>query len=232
MDYRIAVCDDEEVSAAYVGKLVMDWAEKNNVIAETELFSSAEAFLFQYEEQKKYDILLLDIEMGEMNGVELARVVRAGNREIQIVFITGYMEYIADGYDVEALHYLMKPVKEEKLYEVLTRAAGKLKINEQALLLESRGEMVRVPYYDIRYAEVHRNYITVHAAEEYTVKRTLKELEEELDNSFFRTGRSYLVNLRFIRKITKTEAVLKDGTSVPVSRGMYEPLNRAMIQYF
>ncbi|HBA63222.1 MAG TPA: DNA-binding response regulator [Lachnospiraceae bacterium] len=232
MAFHIAICDDEAASAEYIRKLTAKWAGEKGYAVEMELFPSAEAFLFQYEEEKKYDILLLDVEMGDMNGVELARKIRRGNREVQIVFITGYMEYISDGYEVEALHYLMKPVRPEKLGEVLTRAVEKLKKNEQALLLEGKDEMIRVPFYEIRYLEVQKNYVTVHAEEDYTVKRTLRELETELDDSFCRTGRSYLVNLQFVRRITRTEVILKDDTALPVSRGMYEPLNRAMIRYF
>ncbi|MDE5823643.1 MAG: LytTR family transcriptional regulator, partial [Lachnospiraceae bacterium] len=84
----------------------------------------------------------------------------------------------------------------------------------------------------IRYLEVQRNYVTIYAEEPYTVKKTLGELEKELDESFFRTGRSFIVNLQFVKKITKSQVFLKDGTQVPLSRGLYEAVNRAMIAYF
>ena len=74
--------------------------------------------------------------------------------------------------------------------------------------------------------------MTVQGAEAYTVKKTLSELEEELDESFCRTGRSYIVNLRFVKKITRTQVILKDGKELPLSRNFYEKINRAMIQYF
>ena len=74
--------------------------------------------------------------------------------------------------------------------------------------------------------------MTVHGAEAYTVKKTLNELEEELDESFCRTGRSYIVNLLFVKKITRMQVVLKDGEEIPLSRNFYEKMNRAMIQYF
>ncbi len=82
--------------------------------AELLRFPSAEAFLFHYAEDKSCDILLLDVEMGAMNGVELAKRIREENDALQIVFITGYTDYIAEGYDVSALHYLVKPVSREK----------------------------------------------------------------------------------------------------------------------
>lgn len=229
MTYRFALCDDEPTELAFLERIVLRWADTNSFAVSISGYSSAEAFLFQYAEDKTFDILLLDIEMGKMSGVELARKVRAENKAIQIVFITGYMEYIADGYEVEALHYLIKHVTERKLLEVLDRAAEKLGHNEKALILNLGAESVRVPLYKIRYLEVQRNYVTVHAAEDYTLKSTLGLLEKELDNRFFRVGRSYIVNLRFIKRITKTEIFLSDGSIIPLPRGQYEAINRTII---
>ena len=232
--YKIAVCDDNPADADYVADIIRRWAQARAVLMEIERFPSAEAFWFQYEENRCYDILFLDIEMEPegMNGIELAAKLRKNDSSIQLVFVTGYMEYIADGYDVEALHYLLKPVTEEKLGSVLARALERVKAREKELFLQTTDGSVRVLNSEIRYLEVQRNYVTIHAAEEYTVKRTLGDLEKELDESFFRTGRSCIVNLRFVRKITKTQVFLKDGAQVPLSRGLYEGINRAMIQYF
>lgn len=232
--YKIAVCDDNPADAGYVADVIRRWAQARAVLMEIERFPSAEAFWFQYEENRCYDILFLDIEMEPegMNGIELAAKLRENDSSIQLVFVTGYMDYIADGYDVEALHYLLKPVTEEKLGSVLARALARVKAREKELFLQTTDGSVRVLNSEIRYLEVQRNYVTIHAAEEYTVKRTLGDLEKELDESFFRTGRSFIVNLRFVRKITKTQVFLKDGAQVPLSRGLYEGINRAMIQYF
>lgn len=232
--YKIAVCDDNPADAGYVADVIKRCAQACAVLVEIERFPSAEAFWFQYEENRCYDILFLDIEMEPegMNGIELAAKLRTNDSSIQLVFVTGYMDYIADGYDVEALHYLLKPVTEEKLGSVLARALERVKVREKELFLQTTDGSVRVLNSEIRYLEVQRNYVTIHAAEEYTVKRTLGDLEKELDESFFRTGRSFIVNLRFVRKITKTQVFLKDGAQVPLSRGLYEGINRAMIQYF
>lgn len=199
---------------------------------QVEIFSSAEAFLFAFEENQDFDLLFLDIEMGGMSGVELAKKLRQMGAGLQIVFITGYMDYISEGYDVEALHYLMKPVTVEKLGAVLDRAMERIKTRERELVLTLPGSIVRVPLCEIRYIEVLKNYVTVHAAEDYSLKKTLNELKKGLDDSFLQIHRSYIVGLRCIKRVTKTEVILKDNTILPLSRKLYNDLNQALIHYF
>lgn len=229
MALHIAICDDSSTDSEYVRTLLAEWARLRAQDVRAEVFSSAEKFLFHYEDDRSYDILLLDIEMDGMDGVTMARRIRKGNEAVQIVFITGYSDYIAEGYDVAALHYLMKPVGREKFFAVLDRAAEKCRRNERFLALEAGGELVRIPLYEIRYLDVHQNYVTVHAKQDYTVKRTLGEFEQELGDGFFRAGRSLIVRLGCIRRVTKTDVHLDDGSTLPLPRGVYEPLNRAII---
>lgn len=231
MAYRVAIVDDSVKDAEFVLGILNRWAELRQANIQAEVFPSAESFLFQYAEEKEWDILLLDIEMGAMDGVTMAKRVRQDNEAVQIVFITGYSDYIAEGYEVAALHYLTKPVNREKLLTVLDRAMEKRKQEERCLNLASCGEMVRLPFYEIRYLDVHQNYVTVHAKADYTVKRTLGDFEKELDDRFCRVGRSIIVNLKYIQRVTKTEVRLSDGTVLPLPRGAYEPLNRAIIQH-
>lgn len=231
MAYRVAIVDDSSVDAAFVKDILNTWARNRQVVVQPERFDSAEKFLFRYADDKAWDILLLDIEMGAMDGVTMAKKVRAHNEAVQIVFITGYSDYIAEGYEVAALHYLMKPVNKDKLFSVLDRALEKRKQEERCLNLESAGEMVRIPFYEIRYLDVRQNFVTIHAKQEYTVKRTLGDFEKELDDRFSRVGRSMIVNLKYIQRVTKTDVYLSDGTILPLPRGAYEPLNRAIIQH-
>lgn len=230
MNCTVAICDDAAADRDYLQALVKRWAADRGHRVELTLYPSAESFLFRYAEDKDVQILLLDIEMGPMDGVSLARTLRKENDAVQIVFITGYLDYVADGYEVEALHYLMKPVKEEKLFAVLDRAVEKLHSNQRTLLLELPGEVVRLPVYQIRSAEVQGNYVTIHAKTDCTVKMTLSELEAQLDDNFFRLGRSALVNLGCVARVSKTAVTLNDGTVLPLPRGAYERINRAIIQ--
>ena len=147
--------------------------------------------------------------MGVMDGVAMARKLRRENKTVQIVFVTGYSDYIAEGYEVEALHYLLKPVKEEKLSAVLERAVEKLCKNEKVLNLENAGELLRIPVYQIRYIDADM-------------------LAE--DERFFRVGRSAVVNLSCISKVTKKDIYLNDGSVVPLPRGAYEKVNQAIIR--
>ena len=119
---RIAICDDSAQDAQFVKNMVVHWAKSRKTELHAEIFSSAESFLFHYAEDKDFDILLLDIEMGTMDGVALAKRIRKDKDAVQIVFITGLSDYISQGYEVLALHYLIKPVQEEKLFGVLERA--------------------------------------------------------------------------------------------------------------
>ena len=229
MKYKVAICDDSDADRRYIMDMVRSWASAAGHEVQIDGFPSAESFLFRYAGESDYDILLLDIEMGAMDGVTMAKELRKSNDTVQIIFITGYSDYISEGYEVAALHYLMKPVNEEKLCLVLDRAAEKLAKNERVLNFEVSGEMVRVPIYQIRYADVLGNYVTVHAQTDVTVKMTLGELEKQLDERFYRVGRSALVNLTQISRVTRAEIRLNDGTAIPLPRGAYEVIKRAII---
>ena len=229
MKYKVAICDDSDADRRYIMDMVRSWASAAGHEVQIDGFPSAESFLFRYAGESDYDILLLDIEMGAMDGVTMAKELRKSNDTVQIIFITGYSDYISEGYEVAALHYLMKPVNEEKLCLVLDRAAEKLAKNERVLNFEVSGEMVRVPIYQIHYADVLGNYVTVHAQTDVTVKMTLGELEKQLDERFYRVGRSALVNLTQISRVTRAEIRLNDGTAITLPRGAYEGVNRAII---
>ncbi|MDE7282512.1 MAG: LytTR family DNA-binding domain-containing protein [Lachnospiraceae bacterium] len=228
MSIKISICDDSSEERASINNLVQEWARQSGTDISVYEFPDAEAFLFEYEELAP-DVVLLDIEMPGMNGVELAKRLREGNKLIQIIFITGFSEYISEGYEVAALHYLLKPVSREKLFSTLNRALEKQESDGRKIVLENSMETVLLPINEIRYIEVNKNYITVYAEGSYTVKRTLKEIEMELDERFLRVGRSYIVNMLFISRVTRTEVFLRSGESVPLPRGAYETVNRAII---
>lgn len=233
MIYKIAVCDDEQAEIAYLTKIVSAWAKQSGSVAALSAFESAEAFLFHYTEQKNYDIILLDIEMKEMNGVELARKIREENESSQIIFITGFPDFISEGYEVSALHYLMKPVKEEKLFEVLDRAAKNLGRKEKAVLFAVDGETVRIPESRIVSVEAFAHTSRICTTDgTIEVNMSISDVEKKLGTHFARCHRSYIVGLKYITSITKAEITLDDGTKLPLSRGKSNAVNQAFIRYF
>ena len=233
MTYRIAVCDDSAADAAYVSKTVDTWASARRVTSLLEVFSSAEQFLFHYAEDKAFDILLLDIEMPAMNGIDLAKRIRRENESVQIIFITGFPNFVAEGYDVSALHYLMKPVNKEKLFSVLDRAAATLQKAERVLLLPVDGETLRLRVSSIAYAEAAAHSVMI-ATENgvLSVKKSFSEVESLLGEGFVRCHRSYVVNLKHIARLSRTEVILDDGQALPLSRSAAVSVHKAFISYY
>jgi DNA-binding LytR/AlgR family response regulator len=230
---NIAICDDEQKQAQYIKMLVKKWADENAIKTNAEMFCSAENFKAALIAGKKFDCLLLDIQMGGQNGVELAKELRKNDEKLIIVFVTALPDFINDGYDVFALHYLMKPVNEIKLFEVLGRAAKSISKNITAVFLPAEGGQVRVPLENIIYVESLAHFSEVATINgTFTIKMPISELERQFDKSFARCHRSFIVNLKYVDKITKTDVILDDGSAISLSRRLYGDFNKALIQYF
>lgn len=233
MTYKLAIIDDSTIDQEYISSLVNHWSANTELTVQIKTFPSAEAFLFQYEVEKDFDILLLDIEMGAMNGVELAKKIRQENEMVQMVFITGFPDFMAEGFEVSALHYLMKPVKEEKLQEVLHKAVHNLAKVEKRLKVVYDRQTEFVPLKNILYIEAQKQYVEIHTTDQtYRVKASLSETETELDEFFFKCQRSYVVNLKYVNKIKSDCVILKNGEEIPISRGMAEKIGKEIIHLF
>ena len=230
---RIGICDDEPLAIDYLTSHLQEWAKSRNCVLQLSAFSSAEQFLFEYEAEQNFDVLLLDIQMGAMNGMELARRIRNTDCEVQLVFISALTDYLSDGYEVAALHYLLKPVKPEKLCAVMDRAVQTLRKAEPFLLVTADQTTKRIPVSSIIYAEAFAHYIRITTkTETFELRENLFALEKKLGNLFVRPHRSYLVNLRDIHTITKTEILLDNQQSIPLSRYNYQKINQAFIEYY
>ena len=233
MAFRIAIVEDSDIDAEYEQGIVKAWAKERETDVRIRRFVRAESFLFCYEDDKAWDILLLDIEMGAMDGVALAKRIREENEEAQIIFITGFPDFMAEGYEVSALHYLMKPVSDRKLYSVLDKAVGNLNKNEKQLILSFNRQTQLVPLRGIMYIEAQKQYVAVHTESgEYRRKTSLAEMEKELDEYFFKCQRSFIVNLRQVLRIHSDRVVLKNGAEIPISRGMASKIGKEIIRLF
>lgn len=231
---NIAICDDEKLQIELLKKYVEAWAKKFNIKVKIEAFYSAESFEFNWSMDKKYDILLLDIQMSGINGIELAHRIRKNDKLLNIIFITAISDYIGQGYDLDAINYLIKPIKEEKLYECLNKALDKITIEEKSVLIESDGEIIRLKQDDIIYIEAFSHYVDIVTTEyKYTIRKNIGLIEKELEeNPFVRCHRSYIVGLKHIKKIGKDNLELDNGHMVPVSRRQLANTSKAFIRYY
>lgn len=231
MKYRIAICDDEQNQIEYITSIVASWSAHEGHGCEIRTFASAEAFLFEYEEDKAYDILLLDVEMKNINGIELAKRIRKDNNRAEIIFITSHFEFVGEGYEVDALHYLIKPISAEKLTQVLTKAAEKISVEPPSVVISCEGETVKLYEADIRYVESFLHYIVIHTKDkEYKIKENISVFENRVSDDFYRVHRSYLVSLKYITRISRTSVNI-GNTELPLSRGKYDDINRAFIEH-
>ena len=235
MDYSIAIVDDVLQDREYIAGLVYLWAQEKGHTVTLKTFPSSEAFLFAREESKKTEMLLLDIDMGAMNGVELAKELRQVQKDtmLQLVFITGFPDFIAEGYEVDALHYLIKPVVPAKLFSVLDKAVTNLAKVEKHLRVTYDRRMDFIPLSKIYYIEAQRQYVLIHAEDgEYRMKTSLAETKGALDEYFFQCQRSFLVNLRYVAQVKNNCVILKNGIEVPIGRGMAEKVGKEIIKLF
>ena len=233
MAYRVAIIDDDHVDAEYVQRILDAWAKERQAGVQAQRFASAESFLFHYAEDKAWDILLLDIEMGTMDGVSLAKKIRKENESVQIVFITGFVDYISEGYEVSALHYLMKPVKQDKLFVVMDRAVVAIEKTERVVLLSVGGEMFRLPVGEVEYVEAFSHTVAITTATDtIQVKMYISDIDKMLGDGFSRCHRSYLVGLKHIARLSKTEVILDSGKVLPLSRSAAPQVHKAFISYY
>ena len=229
---HLTICDDEPVEIAYLTNLVQTWATTKGIDVSITTFNSAENFLFAYEDMKNLDILLLDIQMGGMDGMDLARHLRSRNEDAQLIFITGFPDFMADGYDVSALHYLMKPVKPDRLFAVLDKAAAGVDVQEAELLVQTAEGIVKVAHKDILYLEAFAHYVQIYTKNGgLQTRANLGDIAAVLGDGFVRCHRSYVVGLRHISHMAKADVILDSGAAVPLSRRMAGDVNRAFIKF-
>ena len=204
MKLKIAICDDERVQTDYLKTTVTEWARINRHLCDIKTYPSAEAFLFDYGEDKSVDILLLDIEMKGMSGVELAKSIRRENNTVQLIFVTGFYEYFSDGFDVSALHYLIKPATKDKLYPVLDRAADNLAYRERSVLIDTPDGEVKIPLADIIYIEADKMYVNIVTVKhKYRSRMAFSKITDMLDDTFTRFSAPTPSGFKYVRKISK-----------------------------
>lgn len=242
---KIAVVEDEKPHAAMLMGLLEAWLKKNKVEFCIREFPNAASFLFEWEQDQAWEVLFFDIQMPGLSGVELARRIRKENRRIALVFVTGITDYLLEGYEVEALHYLVKPVDEAKIDSCMERVFRRCRELEkrEAILTEARelvdGEKssrinLRLMPEDIVYIEAATHNTELHTAEKcYVVREGINVWRERLPEEVFCScHRSYLVNLLYVAQLEKEAVILDDGRQIPLSRKNYKDVNQAFIRFY
>lgn len=232
MPITIAICDDNEEHSAELRRLLGEWAADKPFALIIDEYASAENFLFQYPD-KPCSLLLLDIEMKKLNGMELARKLRADGDMLPIVFVTGYADRMNDGYEVEALHYLLKPVDKDKLFAVLDRYVKK-RVPENEIMLECEEGTLHVSPDMITHCEAmgKKTVVRLSDGKALDCAAGISALAKLLPDCFAACHRSYIVNLRFVRSIGKAELTLDGGGMIPISRRLYKDINEKFIAYY
>ena len=237
---NIAYCEDEKIQLEYMEQLIRKWADERKSTAIYFGYGSAKELLFEHPDSFPFDLLFLDIDMDGMDGMALAKEIRKWDKNLPIVFLTNRSEYVFEGYEVGALRYLLKPVEESKFFSLLDDISSALGKEKHYLIENVDGETVKIPIDTIYSVEAKGHYICVHtSARDYEYKKNFSEIAEELTNSqlgqekeFISTHRSFLVSLAAVERVLRTECILSDGSSVPVSRNAYKSVNEAFIRYY
>lgn len=231
---KIAICDDEQPIREYLKKLTEKCTE-----AEVSVFADGEELLA---DQVEYDVILLDISLNQdhdtntLNGMDVAKKIREESDAI-IIFVTALKEYVFEGYDVGAFHYLLKPVDEQKFIEVMDKAISQIQRekNAEPLIIKIDGNYIRIPVNNIIYAENEARKIVLHIKnmkeETYSFYEKMEVLESKLGENFFRSHRGFLVNLQEIVQYDNTTIELKNGEKVFLSKQKYNDFVTAYMNY-
>ena len=218
---RIGICDDLADARLVLRSAVERVLENRKVQGQFFEFSSGETLLRWYDRHAgELDVVFLDIELHELDGMETARRLRAADAGLQLVFVTGYADHVFDGYSVGALGYLMKPPKQEQLEAVLDRAqAALVRELDRAYVCRSGDTHYRIPIANILYfASDRRQVRCVTEGRAYTFYGKLDAVAQEVGAAFVRIHQRYLVRAGAVDRLEGGEVVLRTGERLPVSR--------------
>ncbi len=225
----IAVCDDQLLECLEISARIRKLMGEMGISCVVEQFGSGQELLKVLE---RFDLIFLDILMTGMDGMETARRCREMAFEKTLIFLTSSRSYVWDAYDVEAFHYLIKPVDDGKLKSVLRRAVDKERRACRDYIVVSRERQRRKIFLDsVWYFEIRGRQIDVHQDREiFTYYEQIGILEKQLEGrSFFRCHKSYLINLKHVEVYNRREAILENGEKIAIARRRYEAFCQAVL---
>ncbi len=220
----ISICDDEEKLRAALKKVVETELLLQGIEFELREYASGEELL-RGSSGREPDILFLDIEMGRMNGMEAARELRRLRKNTVLIFVTAYPDFVFQGYEVRAFHYILKPYEEEKIKKVLRMALAEFGfLREQYYLVEQKGGAVKLPLSQVFYFKSDRKKVRAvmeDGTEEFY--GSLSEMEDKLPAFFVRCHNRYLVNLNYVTRVEGKICICGEE-ELPVSRSSRQEL--------
>jgi DNA-binding LytR/AlgR family response regulator len=224
--YRVALCEDDLTQK----NLLKDYIKQifSEVSSQLKLYEYSSGTDLINSNLVGIDIYFLDIKMSGLSGMETALKIREDDENSEIIFITSLIDYIQDGYIVRAYRYLSKPVKYEELKEhVLNCIEDIRKKKENFLIVENKGEIVKIPIEKILYIEVRKKELTIHTSSIlYKTRSSMNKIEKDLKKyNFFRCHKSFLINLKEINYLNKDYVDIA-GEIVPVSKHRINELKK------
>lgn len=226
---HIAICDDEVMelnrTKEMCGECLTAFSEYSFKLS---LFSDSQVLLDQAE-QEQFDIVLLDIYMPGLSGIELARIIRDRRQECQLIFLTTSMAHAIEAFSLHAAHYLVKPYTIQQLSDALTKAiAGVNKAERAQIILKIPGGVQRINYTDFIFSETERHVQRIHLEDNrlIQVRITSTELYELMskDSRFFKCGSTYILNLEKVEEVTVQYIMFENGVKIPMLRRQYKDL--------
>lgn len=227
--FRIAICDDEPHFREQMKEMLMQYMQDSGVYYEIDIFQSGKELLELGIEINQYKVIFLDINMDEMDGIQTAKKIRERNTELFLVFVTAYVNYSLEGYKVDAIRYLLK--NHANMQESITECMDAIyeKINYEVTWREfafNEGKR-KVSLDCLLYIESKLHKLEFHVMEEgmvvYNIYDTLNHMESYIaSKNFVRLHQSFLVNMKYIKRICQYEAVLYNGKSFPIPKARYK----------
>jgi len=215
---RVAICDDCNNCLAHIERVLM---KRRDLVCEYESFTSGKELLQSISENEiRFDLYLLDIEMPGLNGIELAKEIRKMDISALIVYQTSHSGYMEEALDTVLFHYILKPIAEVKLEELIKKAHTYLEKTGKRFRFLYQKSICNIPCRDIFYFEKDKRKVTINTAtgiyETYSnMKDILNRLQDEI---FLEVSCSHIVNMEYVKLIRKNEVVLYDGTVFSIGR--------------
>ncbi len=229
--HNIAICDDEIQIGKLLKQKLVDYSMHHNVDYNITLFQEGMSLLQKLEAGEPFDLIFLDVQMPGLNGIEVASEIRKINKDVMLVFLSSYKEYVFESFKVQAFRYLLKPLKDEAFKEVMDAVYEQYGIEER-LEYSFQNEHFSINYRDILYIEGMRGKIWLHCKKQQTYRwrGALSTLAEELKTrGFFLIHRSYLINMKKIIRYNSQEVIMEDGQSLPISKHRYNEFRKEYI---